>query len=419
MPAILRRREQLSRLEQAIDANVTRERQEAVRSLLACPLVPSTDPRYVAIRKHGEWIRNWFAHHADWPLAVTAEAARLRKIPADTSDGNRPCRSPKTDSPLTRRGYTYLCLALASLVRADRQTTLGNIAREIGSHLRAEPCFEAAGIRSELDTRDERRELVGAIRLLLAWGVLTRVHDDEERFVQNAAADALYNVNRPVLGRILAAATPPSLVDAEPFGQRLASTTAVFFDNSEQARNRRRRIRLFRRLLDDPVLYYDMMEEDERAYFVGQRASILEAIEEATGLVREVRAEGVAMVDPTGKLTDYGLPEEGTEGHLTLLVAEHLSAMARDTPHRSMTIDDLTAFTRGCIRRHRKHWRKDVVEPGQDRALTEEIIDRLHGLSLVDRDGAKIVPRPALGRYGLLTEETEGGGECAGQTMLL
>ncbi len=398
------RHARLSRLEQALDAGVLEERQLAVRALLGSPLIPSSDFRHATIRKHAEWIRNWFSRHAEWHLTVTSEAARLRKTPADPADGTRPCRRPKTGTPLTRRGYVFLCLALATLVRADRQTTLGTIAREIGSHLRAEPRFAQAGMQSELDNRDDRRELVGAIRLLIEWGVLARVHDDEERFVRDRDADALYNVNRPVLSRIMAATNPPSLVDSEEFEERLGSIGELRFDDSDEGRFRRWRISMFRRLLDDPVLYYDTLAPDERAYLDRQRGSILQAIEEATGLVREVRAEGIAMVDPTGKLTDYSLPEEGTEGHLTLLIAEHLSAKMRQESEYVATIEELISFTRECIQIHRKRWRKNVAEPGQDRVLTAEIVGRLQALSLVERRDTRILPRPALGRYGLKPE---------------
>ena len=409
MAAKQSRSNRLARLEQALDASVVEERQMAVRALLETPLIPASNPRHAMIRKHGEWVKDWFSHHAQWHLTVTLEAARLRKTPADPNDDTRPCRNPKTGTPLTRRGYVYLCLALATLVRADRQTTLGNIAREIGSHLRAEPRFEQCGIQSELDNRDDRRDLVGAIRLLLAWGVLTRIHDDEDRFVGDRNADALYNVNRPVLSRIMAATNPPSLSRAEDFEERLLSISEIRFEESDEGQNRRWRVKIFRSLLDDPVLYYHTLSADERTYLDRQRGSILSAIEQATGLVREVRAEGIAMVDPNGRLTDYRLPEEGTEGHLTLLIAEHLAAKMRAQAAHATTIDELIDFTRDCIRTHRKRWRKDVVQPGQDRVLTEEIIRRLRALSLVTRQENQILPQPALGRYGLKSEPTEQG----------
>jgi len=409
---VRRRRERLSHLELGSDAAVRQERQEAVRALLRTPLLTPGHEGFGPVRRHAEWLRVWFAHHPGWQLDVTAEAARLRKTPPDQADGSRPCRDPLNGSPLSRRGYVYLCLAMASLVRADRQTALGTLAKEVSSHLAAEPRFAEVGIRTALENRDERRELVGAIRLLLHWNVLVRVQGDEDRFLRDAAADVLYNVNRPVLGRILAASRPPSLVEADGFEARLESTADARPLDSEEARHRRWRTRFFRRLLDDPVVYYDALDPEERAYLDRQRASILTEIEKATGLIREVRAEGIAMVDPGHDLTDYRLPEEGTEGHLTLLIAEHLAGLARDSSgETSVSLPALVEFTAGCIREHRKHWRKSVAEPGEDRALTEMVVARLTALSLARLEGDRVIPLPALGRYRLREPEIEPGRE--------
>ena len=38
------------------------------------------------------------------------------------------------------------------------------------------------------------------------------------------------------------------------------------------------------------------------------------------------RAEGVALTDETGSLTDVAMPSEGTDAHVTLLVAEYLAS---------------------------------------------------------------------------------------------
>ncbi|CRK54966.1 FIG087842: Hypothetical protein [Alloactinosynnema sp. L-07] len=38
-----------------------------------------------------------------------------------------------------------------------------------------------------------------------------------------------------------------------------------------------------------------------------------------------MRAEGVAMVDADDELTDVRMPEQRTDGHVTLLVAERLA----------------------------------------------------------------------------------------------
>ncbi len=398
------RRDQLATLEAEADPGVWQERRKAVRALLRLPLLTAADSegRFFLVRKHRDWIRAWFAQHPDWQLVIDGEAARLVKRPARLDDSTRPCRDGKTGQPLRRRSYVALCLALAHLTRADRQETLGQLAEAVQGMVAAEPRFERAGLQIDLQHQDARRDFVQAIRLLLAWSVLERVQGEEDRFSQDAAADALYNVNRPVLARLLAAARPPSLVGSENFEDRLAALADVGFDGQDDdSRNKRLRVRLYRQLLDDPVLYYNELTEDERVYLDRQRGTILPTIEKATGLYREVRAEGIAMTDATGALTDYGLPEDGTEGHLTLLLASFLADRLRESPTAAVSMDALVARTAALIAEHSRRWRRNVREPGQDRVLSHLVTDRLCALGLARREGDLIRPLPAIGRYGL------------------
>jgi uncharacterized protein (TIGR02678 family) len=403
-----RRRERLAALDATLSAQERDERQRAVRALLRQPLLSSEGPMaeaFTLVQKHREWLRPWFAHHVGWQLTIDPEAARLVKRPARLDDATRPCREPNLGGALSRRAYVILCLALASLVRADRQTTLVRLRDSIVGLLRAQPRFEAAGVVVELDHQESRRDFVHALRLLLAWGVMKRVQGEEERFIKDAETDVLYNVSRPVLARLLAANRPPSLIKAQDFGEQLrALTEDDMFAQSEDARHRRFRLRLFRQLIDDPVLYYDELTEEERDYLDRQRGFILPEIELATGLVREVRAEGIALTDLTGTLSDYGLPEEGTEGHLTLLLATFLAARLRETPGVSVSLDALVAHTRGLILEHHTHWRKDVREAGQDRVLARMVVERLCALGLARQEGERLFPLPAIGRYALREE---------------
>ncbi|MEP6672522.1 MAG: TIGR02678 family protein [Chthoniobacter sp.] len=403
-----RRRDRLAALQSSISAQERDERQRAVRALLSQPLLSpegSTSESFKLVQKHRDWLRPWFAHHAAWQLMLDSEAARLIKRPARLDDATRPCREPISDVPLSRRAYVILCLALASLVRADRQTTLVRLRDSIIGLVRAEPRFETAGIRVELEHQESRRDFVHAIRLLLVWRVLERKQGEEERFIKDAQADALYNVHRPVLARLLAANRPPSLVSTNVFRERLrALAEDDITATSDEARHRRLRLRLFHQLLDDPVLYYDELSEEDREYWDRQRGFILPEIEMATGLVREVRAEGVAMTDPSGTLSDYGLPEEGTDGHITLLLATFLAGRLRESPGVSVGFDTLVARTSNFIAVHYKHWRKDVREQGQDRALTRMVVERLCALRLMRQEGDLLFPLPAIGRYGLREE---------------
>ena len=59
-----------------------------------------------------------------------------------------------------------------------------------------------------LDSRADRSDLVAVVRLLLGWGVLSRVAGDEDAYL-SAGADVLYDVRRPVLGVLLSGIRGP------------------------------------------------------------------------------------------------------------------------------------------------------------------------------------------------------------------
>ena len=72
---------------------------------------------------------------------------------------------------------------MAALERADRQTTLGLLVNEVLGLLRGDSALAEAGISFELETHDERRDLVDIVRWLMNLRVLTRVHGDEQQFL--------------------------------------------------------------------------------------------------------------------------------------------------------------------------------------------------------------------------------------------
>jgi uncharacterized protein (TIGR02678 family) len=286
-----------------------------------------------------------------------------------------------------------LCLALSALARADAQTTLGSLADDVLTAA-ADPELAAAGFTLTLDSRADRADLVAVVRLLLGWGVLSRVAGDEDAYL-SAGADVLYDVRRSVLGVLLSSIRGPSTVTAGSFPERLAELTAEPVAESDELRNQALRRRLTQRLLDDPVVYYDELDEDERAYLLSQRHAITRRIQEATGLVPEMRAEGIAMVDPEDELTDVRMPEQRTDGHVTLLVAEYLAR--RD----QATLGALHAFVRKAAAEHATYWRKGVTEPGAETELLATALDKLLALRLVELDGDVVRSRPAIARFAL------------------
>jgi uncharacterized protein (TIGR02678 family) len=368
----------------------------ALRALLAKPLLTADadGAELVLVRRHVAALRNWLNRETGWRLVADSETARLFKTSPVLDDASHPARG-HTKEPFGRRRYVCLCLALSVLARADAQTTLGSLADEVLTAA-AEPELAAAGFVFTLETRAEKSDLVAVVRLLLTWGVLVRVAGDEDAYLA-ATGDVLYDVRRPVLALLLSGVRGPSTVTGGTFEERLANLTAEPVADTDELRNQALRRRLTRRLLEDPVVYYDELDDDERAYLVSQRHAIIRRITDATGLLGEVRAEGIAMVDPDDELTDVRMPEQRTDGHLTLLVAEYLAG--RD----QATAAELRGFVRQAAARHATYWRKGVTEPGADAELLDIALEKLSALRLVtvDDQNSVVRGRPAIARFAL------------------
>jgi uncharacterized protein (TIGR02678 family) len=370
------------------------QRRAALRVLLARPLlVADTDGEaLVLVRRHLAELRDWLSRETGWRLAADSGTARLFKTATVLSDASHPARGRNKEA-FGRRRYVTLCLALSALARADAQTTLGSLADDVLTAA-AEPELAAAGFTMTLDSRADRSDLVAVVRLLLDWGVLARVAGDEDAYL-SAGTDVLYDVRRPVLSVLLSGPRGPSTVTAGTLAGRLAELTAEPVAESDELRNQAFRRRLTRRLLEDPVVYYDELGEDELAYLLSQRHAITRRIAEATGLIPEMRGEGIAMVDPEDELTDVRMPEQRTDGHVTLLVAVHLARRER------ATLGELQDFVRRAAADHATYWRKGVTEPGAEKDLLCTALGKLTALRLVELDGDVVRSRPAIARFAL------------------
>jgi uncharacterized protein (TIGR02678 family) len=154
-----------------------------------------------------------------------------------------------------------------------------------------------------------------------------------------------------------------------------------------------------RTLLDDPVLYLRDLSDEARAYLQRQGGYLLRQIREASGLMPEARREGIAMVDNAGDLTDLKLPEEGTDGHLSLLLAAWFAEQLKRNPGAIIPFLSIEEQVRNLIRMHGSKWRKAAKEPGAESGLSEETLLRLRWLRLIQITPDGILPLAAVGRY--------------------
>jgi uncharacterized protein (TIGR02678 family) len=384
------------------------EFRSAVRALLMTPLMAPTHEDFVAVRRQADALHQWFTRETGWPLQIGRDGARLYKRPADLKDPTRGL--PDYD----RRRYVLLCLACAVLERADPQVTLRILGERLLG-LAAEPELMALGFTFTLGSHHERRELIAVCRTLLSLGVLQRVVGDEDAFVQGGGdqADALYDVHRPALAGMLAAVRGPS---TWPPGEapatldhRLHALVDEHVADSDEGRRTALRHWIAREVLDDPAVYVEELDTEARSYFINQRGAMAARLCEATGLIAEQRAEGLALVDEAGTLTDVAMPAEGTDAHVTLLVAEYLAADCRPQQTNAAGAGrptakhehDIVDFLRDAKNRYGRYWRKSAREPGAERELAKIAIARLKKLRLITRGAGTIQPLPALARFAL------------------
>jgi uncharacterized protein (TIGR02678 family) len=190
-------------------------------------------------------------------------------------------------------------------------------------------------------------------------------------------------------------------VAAQTFEGRLAAMVEEPLVDTDEQRNRRLRVGLVRRLLDDPVVYYRELSTDEQAYLARQRWHMLGQVVEATGFAPEERAEGFALADPFGDCSDLGMPEEGTDGHATILIAEFLAARLVGSGDITVGFGAIAAFLATKVDEHRRHWRREVTVPGREHEFAREIVARLAGLGLVRVSDESVAPMPAIHRFRL------------------
>jgi uncharacterized protein (TIGR02678 family) len=397
---------------------VVAERRRGLRALMRNPLLPATGEtakEYNLVRRHSVWLKYWLAKFPAWELYIDKEVARLRKTPPDLADETRGAVDATSGTAFSRRRYALLCLALAALEKSERQTTLGKIAETIVEFVAADRELQTAGLVFDISSYDQRRDLVHAVRLLLDFGLLRRIHGDEQQFLNRTGVrDALYEINRPVLAVMLNVSRSPSALEATaragtrgqpPRHLETRTRGLALIDDpvpvTEDDRSRWIRSRLVRTLLEEPILYFRELNSEERAYLQRQRGYLLRHLREATGLMPEVRSEGIAMVDDSGDLTDLRLPEEGTDGHVGLLLATWLAKCARNSRDSAVPFSAIEQHIRDLIRIHGSKWRKAVSEAGAETRLAEAALQRLRGLRLIRITPDGVIPLPAVGRYAV------------------
>ena len=419
------------------EENEKDERRTAICQLLRKPMLTASGndaEAFITVRRHAQWLKSWFTRWPNWTLVITADVVRLRKHPSPRKDATRGLTDNSSSERIqfTRRRYALLCLVLATLESEQRQTTIQQVARKTEVMVRVSPELAELDFAFDPKLLPHRRELVAVLRFLQQQHVLNRADGDDTGYVRGTG-DCLYRIERASLSMMLCSVNGASTLGA-PTGSNdsqheksmedfIFSLNEIETPEFDEAQNRELQNLLVRRLLDDPVMYYDDLTPREYSYFNDQGERIIKELQRSTGMIAERRAEGVALLDPTGNWTDLGLPETGTRGHATLLLAEWFGQRLREqevvesksTSNSTSEIDpatvrigvpkisieDARAYVEELAATHQRRWRKHSNTPEGINRILDESLYLLESLALIEIVNDKIKPRPAVARYCL------------------
>jgi uncharacterized protein (TIGR02678 family) len=377
------------------------ERRVAARSLLASPIL--TAARQPAeldlVRRHAAALKTMFAGQLGYALIVESSFARLVKAPLPTFAPVRPARRGTDASPFAPATYAHLALACAALLApgVGEQILISALVDQIRADAAEQSIIITDGI-------SDRRQLVTALRLLVAWGVMTETDGSLAAWGERAEDEALLSVNRSLLIHLL----PSPLHQYE---------TAEDTWSRSQPEPKRRRLR--QRLVENPAVFRAELPDDELDVLSRERHEVARHLDENFGLVLEVRAEGVLAYDPSGALTDLDFPGSGSAKQAALLLLDELTTILEPSGESLVLVDgrplpgalapwsQVDAVLGELVARYRGVW-KDAYGESLD-SLRTDVVRLLAALRLACRldDGLAIFPFAA--RYQpqvrTLTEE--------------
>lgn len=392
--------------ESRLGEELAEERSQAVRILLATPLLDSDDDpdAFRLVVRHAEWLVGYFEQTCGWWLVVDPASgfARLAKRSAGAPDTSRPLRRTRGDRvAFDRRRYELLCVFCAELVRHP-VTTVGLLA-------------SAVGVGGGLDSSRyaERTAFVDALRALVQWGVIRVSVGDLDAYIDDERANAILSADTARLHRLIVGGVAPStlpddlatssVVRALQSEPRYGEAAIAGGEASEEARHRWARHHLGRRLLDDPVVHLDDLTDVERDYLatISGRRWVRDRVAEA-GFELEERREGLLAVDPDRIATDVDFPApRGNAFQLALLLADRMMREGPTGERRLCRLDarELREVVEETLARFPR-WARVARESDGAERLTRQAVELLTGFGLVRREpDGTVAALPALARY--------------------
>src|ERR1022692_726442 len=295
--------------------------QHAVRLVLTNDFITAARPRagaLAAVLRWADLMARDFAELLGYTLVATAHQVRLvRRL--DTLDGTqRAVFAAKNGRPFDRRRLAHLCLVLAVFQRSRIEISLADLVRAFAPTANA-----IDGLGFDATITEHKRAVVDVLDWLADHGALRLSDGSAENWAHDSErGDALYDIDHDICTSLFRPARP---IQHLPGAVGLLNAADVSAKRSAQREAAARRAR--RLLLELPVLYYATLDGETAAAL--RRTDLADNLARITGLVVERRAEGVMLVDPTGRFPAQPVPGRGgavnrTAGLLLAKVADLL-----------------------------------------------------------------------------------------------
>jgi uncharacterized protein (TIGR02678 family) len=367
------------------------EVRQAVRGALAEPLLEQGGSTMGLVRRHRVELTRWFADELGYRLDATRPGVvRLAKLPGAGHQARG--LTNRAGRAFDAGRYALVCLILASAEGAGERTTLARLFEDVA--LRAS-VIDGLGWDSEVGA--DRRAFIQAVQAAVDMGVLDKAEGDEERFVRGEpGGDALYRVDSDRLSMLPTAPQPPSLAGSP------SDVAHEAYPDTEVCRARRRRHRVTRALVEQPVVYLDELAPDEVDYLRSQRGRLERVLAEKVGLTLEVRAEGWVAVDEGGDLTDLRWPDYGAAETTALRLCDELRTRAgRGDPPEWRGVE-VAVFVRHLATEYAGYWKQGTDTSAGAGNLADQAIAILVAARLARRTPDGLEARPGAGRYAAI-----------------
>lgn len=265
--------------------------QYAVRLVLTNDIITASRPRpgaLAAVLRWADLMARDFRELLDYTLVATAHQVRLVR-PLDTLDATqRSVFAARNGRQFDRRRLAYLCLVLAVFQRSRVEISLADLVRAFA------PAASAIdGLGFDPTITEHKNAVVDVLNWLTDREALRLSDGSAEHWARDSEdGDALYDIDHDVCASLFRPARPI---------QHLNSAADLLRQPGRDTTRRARRL-----LVEYPVLYYAHLDAETADAL--RSADLANNLARLTGLVVERRAEGVMLVDPTGRFSDQPFP---------------------------------------------------------------------------------------------------------------